>query len=301
MHFSDVLGSKGLRCGAIVLACAGWMTTAGAPTGPTPMIFAPGVISGPANDGSPSFTPDGKTVFFTRSGTSAGTILESHLVDGHWTSPEIAPFSGQWNDQHAAVAPDGSYLVFVSTRPVAGIAERVAHIWRADRTGNGWGTPQHVSATVNIGPRIFAPSIAADGTIYFLSIGDGRTFQLFRSRNVNGVMQPAEKLSFSSPATADVDPEIAPDQSFLVFASAGRLAVFDDADAVAAVDPGSRFDHLVVPFDALQDDAAERAGRGKGLRAARAGRRRLSHGSQVELHSDGSGRSAAQICDRQRR
>ena len=58
------------------------------------MIFAPGVISGPANDGSPSFMPDGKTLFFTRSGSSAGTIMESRLVDGHWTTPEIAPFSG---------------------------------------------------------------------------------------------------------------------------------------------------------------------------------------------------------------
>jgi ribosomal protein L16/L10AE len=33
------------------------------------------------------------------------------------------------------------------------------HIWRVDRTGSGWGTPQHLSAAVNIGPRIFAPSI----------------------------------------------------------------------------------------------------------------------------------------------
>jgi Tol biopolymer transport system component len=104
----------------MALACAAGIATA-APAGPTPMIFAPGVVSGPANDGSPSFMPDSKTLFFTRSGSSAGTIMESHLVDGHWAAPEIAPFSGQWNDQRGAVAPDGSYLIFVSTRPVTGM------------------------------------------------------------------------------------------------------------------------------------------------------------------------------------
>lgn len=192
------------------------------PKSQTPELFAPGVISGPANDGSPTFTPDGKTLLFTRSGAGAGTILESHRVDGKWTGPEIASFSGQWNDQHPSMAPDGSYLVFVSTRPVEGVQGRVAHIWRADRAPDGWKTPIHLPATVNIGPRTFAPSVAADNTIYFLEISDKHEMQLYRCRWSAGHYEPAEALSFSTPATADVDPEIAPDQSFLVFASAGR-------------------------------------------------------------------------------
>jgi Tol biopolymer transport system component len=189
-----------------------------------PQIFAPGVISGPANDGSPTFTPDGRTLFFTRSGANAAFILESHLKNGTWAAPTIAPFSGQWNDQHPAMAPDGSYLVFVSRRPAPGVTEQVAHLWRVNRTGDGWGTPEHLPAAVNISTRIFAPSVAADGSIYFLSIAVGghRTFQLYRSRFANGAFRQAERLPFSDSATSDVDPEIAPDQSFLVFASAGR-------------------------------------------------------------------------------
>jgi Tol biopolymer transport system component len=243
-----------VRYRTIALACAAGLATVAA-AGPTPTIFAPGVISGPAHDGSPSFMPDGKTLFFTRSGSSAGTIMESHLVDGHWTTPEIAPFSGQWNDQHAAVAPDGSYLIFVSTRPVTGITERVAHIWRTDRTASGWTTPQHLSAAVNLGPRIFAPSIAADGTIYFLSIGTSHAFQLYRSRSVRGVMQPAEKLSFSSPATMDVDPEIAPDQSFLVFASAGRRTKDDPKEHLYMVRDNHGTWGPVTPIRYDGDDA----------------------------------------------
>jgi Tol biopolymer transport system component len=193
-------------------------------TAAAPQIFAPGVVSGPANDGSPTFTPDGRTLFFTRSGANAGFILESHLTNGAWTAPTVAPFSGQWNDQHPTMAPDGSYLIFVSTRPAPGISEKVAHLWRVNRTGTGWGEPTHLPDAVNIGTRIFAPSVAADGSIYFLSISANRAFQLYRSRFMNNAYEKAERLPFSDSASADVDPEIAPDQSFLVFASAGRIA-----------------------------------------------------------------------------
>jgi transposase len=77
-----------------------------------PTIFSPGVISGPANDASPAFSPDGKVVYFTR----GGAIMMSHLRRGHWTKPKIASFSGKWRDCEPAMAPDGSFLIFASSR-----------------------------------------------------------------------------------------------------------------------------------------------------------------------------------------
>jgi Tol biopolymer transport system component len=192
-------------------------------------LFAPGVISGPANDGAPSFTPDGKTLFFTRSGATAGTILESHLRNGTWSMPTIAPFSGHWNDQHAAISPDGSFLVFTSTRPAPEVTGHVAHLWRVARTATGWGTPTHLPVEVNIGKQQFKPSVGRDGSIYFLSIEPGHKFQLYVSHFVSGNYQTAEKLPFSTPDTADVDPEIARDDSFMIFASSGRHGK-DDAN-----------------------------------------------------------------------
>jgi Tol biopolymer transport system component len=70
---------------------------------------------------------------------------------------------------------------------------------------------------------MWKPSIAADGTIYFVSIDKKGGKRLFSSQYTNGAYQQAQPLQFSDGTTLDVDPEIAPDGSFLVFCSAGRL------------------------------------------------------------------------------
>lgn len=201
---------------------------------PEPQIFAPGVVSGPANDGSPTFSPDGNTIFFTRTTTHWTVILESHKVDGQWSKPILAPFSGEWPDSSPAMSPDGSYIVFQSTRPAIPLTERpkegqpisgiVSNLWRVDRVGSGWSKPTRLPDAVNIGQSIWKPSIAADGTIYLTCIDEKGGKRLFFSKYQNGAYQAAQPLAFSDGTTSDVDPEIAPDQSFLVFCSSGRLS-----------------------------------------------------------------------------
>jgi hypothetical protein len=226
------------------------------PIGAVPQIFAPNVISGPANDGAPTFTPDGTTMFFTRSGATWGTILESHQVGDHWSEPEIASFSGEWSDLQPVVSHDGSYLIFSSWRPLEsnsapsvdkGTTIRAAYLWRVDRVGSGWSQPVLLPDTVNFTPRIFKPSLAADGSIYFMAMEKGKKFRLFRSQYHNGNYQKAEPLPFSDGTTGDVDPEIAPDESFLFFSSDSRspgdtghehlFVVFKKVDGWSAVTP----------------------------------------------------------------
>ena len=194
---------------------------------PEPEIFAPGIISSPANDGSPTFSPDGDTLFFTRSTAHWSVILESHRLNSQWSHPTLAPFSGEWPDSSPAMAPDGSYLAFQSTRPKSGtnLADAVSNLWRVDRRGGGWSKPVRLPDTVNLpGQSIWKPSIAADGTVYFVVIDKTGSKRLFLSQLANGALQPAQPLAFSDGTKADVDPEIAPDGSFLVFCSAARLA-----------------------------------------------------------------------------
>ena len=188
---------------------------------PTPQLFAPGVISGPGNDGSPTFSPDGNTLFFTRSTSHWTIILESHRVHGQWSQPTLAPFSGEWPESSPAMSPSGSYIVFQTLRSEE--KGRVSELWRAEREGGGWKKPVRLPDTVNIGPSIWKPSIAANDTLYFTQIGKDGSKRLFSSKYSNGAYEAAQPLAFSDGKHLDVDPEIAPDESFLVFCSAGRL------------------------------------------------------------------------------
>src|SRR3546814_12815550 len=82
----------------------------------TPEIFAPGTISGPAGVDCLTFAPDGNTVYFDQQAGWNGFIMEAHRVGDSWSTPQIAPFSGHWQDHDPAMAPAGSFLVYTSTR-----------------------------------------------------------------------------------------------------------------------------------------------------------------------------------------
>jgi Tol biopolymer transport system component len=198
-----------------------------------PRLFAPGVVSGAADDLSPAFRADGNTVYFTRGNDSGSMIMVSHFVDGDWSVPVIAPFSGKWNDLESAMAPGGSFLVFASNRPADGGVKPIdgawdgkvfpalgGNLWRVDRQGTGWGKPKRLPDTINADTGTFSPSIASDGSISFMrpSKTNGR-FGLYRSEYRNGIYSAAVPIGVGDDTTEDVDPAFAPDGSFIVYSS----------------------------------------------------------------------------------
>jgi len=216
---------------AIGVVATAWGGPSEAPL-PTPMIFAPGIVSGPQNDGAPTFTPDGRTIYFERSYGHRSIIFESRRVDESWSSPQVASFSGPWSDQHPTLSPDGSRLVFASARKDISTEhprdppKTLAGLWSVNKTTSGWSKPVRLPETVNISSLVFKPSMARNGDLYFMSAAssgaDGPNWRLFRSAWINGAYQSAQPLSFSSGPYFDVDPYIAPDQSYIVFSSRGR-------------------------------------------------------------------------------
>ncbi|WP_266171847.1 TolB family protein [Dyella subtropica] len=241
-HVVGTLLVSVLFCGATPLAHAQAVSS------PTPEIFAPGVISGPANEDSTAFSPDGRTVLFDRINWPNAVILESHKVGDTWSTPQIASFSGQWLDHDPAMAPDGSFLVFSSNRPdveggkpldavmANGKVQRGSggHLWRVDRKGDGWGTPVRLPDTVNQSTRTYAPSVAADGSVYFQKPGEDDDFRLYRAQYRDGTYLPPVPVSLGNPSAHKLDPAIAPDESFIVF----------DANFAGKDGP----DHLYIAF-----------------------------------------------------
>lgn len=264
--------ANGRACAlALALAClngvASDVAAAAAPAIATPEIFAPGVISGPAHDSAPAFSADGNTVHFARSNAAQSTIFVAHRAGNSWSRPQIASFSGQWNDMEPALAPDGSYLVFVSNRPAVadgkpiegsfnGVTQKGGNLWRVDLHGHGWGAPWRLPDAVNPNTTTFAPSIAADGSVWFMAT-DPKTskFRLYRSQYRNGSFEPAQPLPFSDGSSTDVDPAIAPDESFVVFGS-GR-APARGMDLFIAFKDGDRWGEPIHLGDVVNSSGSD--------------------------------------------
>jgi Periplasmic component of the Tol biopolymer transport system len=187
-----------------------------------------------ARDASPAFAPDGDTVVFTRGSGTARRLYIARRHDGAWSVPVQALFSDRLMDFEPTMAPDGSYLVFVSNRPAHGAGKpldgdwggkaypgRGGNLWRVDRAGDGWGTPRRLPDVVNAGTSIFSPAVAADGSLSFVRVDPANgAFRLYRSRYVHGGYQAAQALALGDgDANSDYDPAVAPDGSFVVFSS----------------------------------------------------------------------------------
>ena len=197
---------------------ASLICAAGARASEAPEIFGPGVISGPSSDADAALTPDGATVVFSRD----GAILVSTRSPAGWSTPRLAPFSGRWMDAQPTLAPDGSALVFVSNRPLAdGDAKHPGgNLWRVERHVGDWGEPVHLPAAVNRDASIWGPSVAADGSLYFMDRVDGKgPFKLWRAQSRDGKwLEPVQQL-LGDAAMQQVDPSVAPDESFIVFSA----------------------------------------------------------------------------------
>ncbi|MGB5851151.1 MAG: hypothetical protein WBG85_02530 [Rhodanobacter sp.] len=208
-------------CSLLALTLCGTGAARAADATPaTPVIFAPGAISGPSGVDCLTFAPDGNTVYFDQQAMWNGFIMEAHRVDDGWSTPRIAPFSGQWQDHDPAMAPDGSFLVYTTNRAaVAGApALHGGQLWRVDRQGDGWGTPWRLPEAVNVGTSVYAPSVAANGDVYYQRRDDAmHEFHLYRAAWRDGRYQPPQRLALGDPAAHELDPAIAPDQSFIVF------------------------------------------------------------------------------------
>jgi hypothetical protein len=204
--------------------------------GPTPEIFAPGILSLGFHEHNIAISPDGKEIFFVAASSdfSRYVIMTTKLNNGAWTMPEVAPFSGGRNDGAPAFSPDGKRLHFSSRRPrtASGIPTDDFDIWYVEHQGDSWTDPMNPGGPVNTGQSEANPSVMSDGTLVFQRIEKLGTlnWDLYISSPRNGTYGVPEK--FPAPVNTEANeagPFIAADGSYLLFQSnrAGGYGVMD--------------------------------------------------------------------------
>jgi hypothetical protein len=138
---------------------------------PKATLFAPGIISTGDYESHPTFTPDGHEIYFLKMAPnfSRWSIFVSRYENGRWSQPEVAPFSGQYQDADPYITADGKHFYFISDRPAQSGGQRQSNhdIWVMDKTDSGWSAPRHLPAPVNSDADEFYPIALKNGTLYF--------------------------------------------------------------------------------------------------------------------------------------
>ena len=197
------------------------------PPGVVAELFAPGVISTVHHEHSGAiFSPDGKELYWTVMMTPLqspvpSAIMHMKCIDGLWTQPEVASFSGRYSDSVNFFSPDGNQLYFNSTRPKTGDGEpqRNIDVWVVSRTPTGWSTPTRLGSTINTPMNETSAQMTASGMMYFYAYRtDIRA--IYRAPSVDGIIGEMELLGPTiNSEHLDWCPYVDPEERYIVFAS----------------------------------------------------------------------------------
>ncbi|WP_405210909.1 OmpA family protein [Dokdonia sp. Asnod2-E02] len=136
------------------------------------------------HESSPTFSKDGKTIYFTRNnytkdkykaskdGINKLKIYKSTYIPSskNWTIAEEVPFnSDDFSNAHPALSSDGKYLYFSSDRP-GGVGR--SDIWRVAINEDGtYGEPENMGQPINTEGREAFPFMSDTGNLYYASDG----------------------------------------------------------------------------------------------------------------------------------
>ena len=199
------------------------------PPSDKPELFALGIVSSIWGLHSTAvFSPDGNEVWwapmvdFPGEIYSRGGLLVMRRIEGRWTPPAWAPFSGPNGDDDVPFfSADGKRLYFISRRPLPGETERGSEkIWTVDRTATGWSEPKPLDPGVNAVDKHWQFSLDLKGNLYFAGRPpDSRgASDIYLARFAGGAY--AKPVNLGDPInTAEIDdtPFVSPDGSYLLF------------------------------------------------------------------------------------
>ena len=127
------------------------------------------------DEGACCFSPDGKTMYFTRCSSDPdypryAEIWESTRSDASWSSPRKCEISKDTLSSyaHPAVSPDGEWLYFVSDMPGG---EGGFDIWRTRIVSSGFGGVENMGRPINTSGDEMFPTFKPTGELYFSSDG----------------------------------------------------------------------------------------------------------------------------------
>jgi Tol biopolymer transport system component len=200
--------------------------------GESPEVFAPYLLNSSIHHlhSAPVFSLDGNEMYFSAyvNNEHPQRIFSVKRKDGIWQKPEIAAFSGKYQDGGPVLSPDGNTLYYYSKHPdLEGEAEiaksRIRYVIREN--GN-WSKPMVLEIPELSAISYYPSHFSTDGIYYFFAEVKERDYDIFRCRivdykavDVERIDEPISQIgSIESGAITD------PDNKILIFSTFGRIA-----------------------------------------------------------------------------
>ena len=201
----------------------------------TPKVFAPDLISTQdIEHSSPIFSPDLKEVYWSVKPLPiekkiAKRIMFMKRVNDKWTEPQIANFSGKYNDDGPVLSNDGNRLYFHSDRPVTGNGEpsylntwEKNNIWYVDRLEQGWGEPVRLRLDTSNQWTVQA-SISKNNQLYYVSeFKHGKhNHGIYKTENIEngGKIHSILLDTLINSKYMDWCPHVSPNEDYIIFSS----------------------------------------------------------------------------------
>jgi hypothetical protein len=195
------------------------------PPGLNPVLFAPGYISTRNTEWTLTFMPGGNEAYYTIQGlNSYNHLICVKSINGIWQQPELASFSNPDHNADPYISPDGKKLFFWSNGPEKAGEEsgNNSDIFYVNRIGDGWSKTIRLDSIINTKQWQIFPTVALNGNLYFTcNYSDTKGgFDVYKSEFVNGKYTKPVNLGDSiNTSMLEQEPYIAPDESYLIFAS----------------------------------------------------------------------------------
>lgn len=173
------------------------------------------------------FSPDGKELYFTSQaqpvvpGRSCSILFMKQGDDGVWSFPQKPAFASDYTENGAMYSWDCMRILFLSNRPVDGKGDpKDEDYWYAEKTEDGWGTPQQLEGPFNSRFDDAGGAFTPDGAFYFSSkredsMGDQ---DIYHTRLIGG--EYTEPANLGPPINSEYEEYaicVAPDESWLIF------------------------------------------------------------------------------------
>lgn len=199
-----------------------------------PKRFFPGIVSTEIDKFNTSFSPDGKTIYYTATAQKLGItgIAYQKYENGAFSSPEFVPFvSHDIPIADVQISPDGNLMLFSTFKDYDGKPEGFNfNIWTSEQLNGKWQEPKPLGGPIASTGNEFYPVMTNNKTIYFNSDKSGNS-DLYYSRYIDGQYQEPVRLPDNiNSENREADAFVARDESYIIFVRVDEPDGFGNSD-----------------------------------------------------------------------